>query len=287
MDKPLLLQQLPELPPNLTPPLTFQAPAGTSPIPAPPNSSLFVRVTTIDTCPQFTVLMVGFRNNGERWIQSTEFPGSVGVAVGTVEVPVPTGSLASVTVVTTNTFPTGKAFGVCWIAPSQTIPPNITQGICRGWVSTFPSCAYPSPGWLSIVECQGPPVIYSVAAPGAGVLPQLFMTGFTGTLLAAFHVLTTSAVAGNRSNRIRVANAGGDRITDVWSSITQAAAVPEAYLFGPYENDLQVLTGNIRVAMGPVPFTSLSNFQLSPNNFDAGDAYTQITFTVRLFPEII
>jgi hypothetical protein len=113
------------------------------------------------------------------------------------------------------------------------------------------------------------------------------MTGFTGTLLAAFHVLTTSAVAGNRSNRIRVANAGGDRITDVWSSITQAAAVPEAYLFGPYENDLQVLTGNIRVAMGPVPFTSLSNFQLSPNNFDAGDAYTQITFTVRLFPEII
>lgn len=287
MQKPLLLSQLPPLPPNFTPPLTFQAPASVSPIPAPPNSSLFVQVTTMDTCPACTVQMVGYRNNGERWIQTFDILSVALVAVQTASVPVPVGSIASVTIVTTTTSPQGKVFGVCWIAPTNTLPPNITQGICRGWVSTYPSCAYPSPGWPTLVELEGPPVLYTIPAPGLGLPATLQCVGFTGTLYQAYTVFQTSAAVGNRSMRIRILNAGGERVNDIISSVIQAPSTTEAYNFGAFGSDLQTLTGNVRVVMGPVVFTSLNTISFNPNNLDAGDNMINCTLILRLIPEIV
>lgn len=251
----------------------------------PPNSSLFVRINGIGATPAALVQMVGYRTNGERWAQSTDILANVVSGTQDVVIVLPQGSLVSVLVNVSGLTKSGSVFGSVWVAPTGSTLPNISQAVCRGWLSAFPSCAFPNPGWPTVSESMGNNFQLQIANPAAGAGALLSMAGFTGDIRGVHFQLVTDANIAFRFPRIRITEPLGSIQTNITSSVSSVASTTYDVNFVPGGDDVAIATTNLRVCMFDQPFSSLAQITIDALNLQVGDQISSVTLMLRMNPE--
>lgn len=252
----------------------------------PPNSSLFVRINGIGATPAALVQMVGYRTNGERWAQLANILANTVSGVQDVVIVLPEGSLVSVLVNVSGITASGSVFGSVWVGPTGSTTPNISQAVCRGWVSALPSCAFPSPGWPTVADSLGNNFLVELPAPAVGTGALLSMSGFTGDIRAVHLRLVTDANIAFRFPRIRITEPLGSIQTNITSSVSSVASTTYDVNFVPGGDDVAIATTNLRVCMFDQPFSSLAQITIDALNLQVGDQISQVTLMVRMNPEI-
>jgi len=230
--------------------------------------------------------MVGYRTNGERWSQNISIAANLVTGATDATVVLPVGSLASVIVNSSNIIAGGTVFATVWIALTASPLPNFSQAVCRGWVSAFPSCAYPAPGWTSVNEALGNDSQILITSPAVGAGALLSMSGFTGHITSVHMQLVTDAVVANRFPRIRITAPLGQVMSTITSSVPCVASTTYDVNFVPSGEDVLIATTNLRVCYFDQAFGSLGQ-NIEALNLSAGDAITQVTMMVRMNPEIL